>query len=168
MSLVVSCSTYRAAVGQQRDQALRGKHAERLAQGRARNAELVAQHSLVEAGARREHALHDHPLQLSHDGLVQHLRLDRDQIDGVGGVFGEVQDSFPVGFIPGARASANRAESGIHIPACAPSNVLRGHGPCEIIVQYPVDSKVIAKTPAAHPVPSGGLAHPKPLAGIPA
>jgi len=67
----------RAAVRQQDDQPFRRQHLERLAQRRARDGELFAQHAFVEPFAGRQCALGDHVAQLRDDGGVQHLPADR-------------------------------------------------------------------------------------------
>ncbi len=78
-----------AAVGQQRDQPVAGQHLEGLAQWRARDLELVAQHALVEPGARGEVALDNHRPQTLGHRHMQYLAVDgegfgrRDHVHGL-------------------------------------------------------------------------------------
>ena len=62
---------HRAAVRLQRDDAFARERAEGLPQRRARDAELLTEHTLVQVGARGEHAFDDQPAQPLGDRLVQ-------------------------------------------------------------------------------------------------
>ena len=72
----------RAAIGLQRDQALRGKPLDGLPERRPRHAEPFAQHALQELRARRQLALHDHVAQALGRVLVQQSRGQRNIVHG--------------------------------------------------------------------------------------